>query len=448
MLSFSKKYLNSYHTLEQSMIGFEFEAFTDHSYIKLMEIINLRFQPLGKEVWGFNKYHSEMTPTADKWKIEPDYSGGSDMFELITGPMTWSEAKLALPAVLRFIQDECRTDDYCSVHINISFKNENIQHLNPVKLILNFSEDYVYSKFPNRRNNIYAQSIKWIIPFTDWENSETALSSIVNCMQIPDDTKYYGINLQKKWKGWLEYRYIGGKDYQFRIDDILDLCDYFVLQSWNAITSPLNDEDNIKLLSYLDEGIGWYKQWQTYDLFLSNRDDIKIEIDQSSDYDTVRNSWHRFWTKLFVIVRQCDLIEGGIINLNTTTNRLELVDMTMSGVHNMQGVDLINCKVKDATLNSVVLVNTFLENGHIYNSKLYKSDIRNCKVSNSKVLDWTKLERCAFEGGEMDGQMTGGVFRSGKLGPNSEVDNTVKMANKDSFWQVWSPEDKMIKKWK
>lgn len=44
--------------------------------------------------------------------------------------------------------------------------------------------------------------------------------------------------------------------------------------------------------------------------------------------------------------------------------------------------------------------------------------------------------------------MDGGVFRSGEIGENAQISSTVKMANKETFWSIWSPEDKMIKKFK
>lgn len=447
MLSFSNKYINQYNLLTNAVIGFEFEFFTDYSYVKLMELVNLYFSP-DKEIWGFNSYHSSMQPTDKKWKIEPDYSGGSDMIELITGPMDYVEARFMLVKCLSFIQKYGKTDDHCSIHINISFKDQNVQNMNPVKLILNFNEDYVYSKFPNRKNNIYAQSIKWIIPFTDWEDSETAANSIVGGMQIPDDTKYYGINIQKKWKGWLEYRYIGGKDYQYKIDDICDLMDYFVIQTLSAITDPLNDEDSIKLLSYLEDGIAWYKQWQTYDDFLANIDNIKIEIDQQDDYETIKNGWTLFWLKLFVIVKQCGNIANCTINYNTSTNKIEIVGGNLEDIHNISNVDFIDCTILNATLLKCQLIDCKFKNGHIYDSKVYGTIVENAKLTNAKCEEWSKLINCMFDSGRLDCDMEGGVFRSGEIGENAQITNSVKMANKETFWSVWSPEDKMIKKFK
>lgn len=442
MNTFNNRFINSWKELQHAKIGLEFEFFSNHSYIKTMELLNLEFAPI--EIWGFNQYHSDFPVTDKVFKIEPDYSGGSEMIELITGPMQWVSARTILIKMLAFINKYGYTNDYCSVHINISFDDINVKELNPVKLILNFNEDFIYDKFPTRRGNIYARSIKWIMPFEDWDDSEVALNSIVQCVQIPDDTKYYGINLQKKWQGYLEYRYIGGADYETKADDILTLMDYFILQTKKAIVEQLLPEDNIKLLSYLEDNINWFKQYKTYDDFLANIDGINIEIDQVSQYDLVKASWEKFKNKLFQIIKSCDSIKDATINYNSTSNRLEIVDAVMTSIHYLKGVDFVGCKINECTLYDCHIIDTEIDGGHIYNSKAYESKLTACKLTNCDALEWTELLKCMFDGGKIDCIMKDGVFRSGEIGENAQIDITVKMANKDTFWAV-SPTDKLVK---
>lgn len=442
MNSFNSRFIDTWKDLQTARIGFEFEFFSNHSYIKTMELINLEFDPI--EVWGFNQYHSDF-PVSDKvFKIEPDYSGGSEMIELITGPMDWVDARIILIKSLNFIRKFGYTDEYCSVHINISFSDVNVKEMNPIKLILNFNEDFVYDKFPTRRNNIYARSVKWIVPFEDWDDSEVALNSIIQCVQIPDDTKYYGINIQKMWQGYLEYRYIGGADYQNKTDEILSLMDYFIMQTKKSVTDPLVPEDNIKLLSYLEDNINWFKQYKTYNDFLGNIDGVRIEIDESPDYQTITASWDKFKDKLFEIIKSCDSIKNAAINYNSTTNRVEIVDALINNIHYLKGVDFINCQIRECTLYNCDVVDSTIDGGHIYNSKIYESTLNGCKLSNCDATEWTELNKCMFDGGLIDCIMKDGVFRSGEIGPDANIDITVKMANKDTFWAI-SPHDKLVK---
>lgn len=445
MDSFNNRFVNNWKDLQHASIGFEFEFFSNHSYIKTLELINLEFAPI--EVWGFNQYHSSFKVTDKCFKIEPDYSGGSEMIELITKNVAWADSRMILIKALNFIKKFGYTSDYCSVHVNISFDDIDVRELNPIKLILNFNEDFIYDKFPSRRNNIYARSIKWVVPFEDWEDSETALNSIIQCVQIPDDTKYYGINLQKKWEGYLEYRYIGGQDYENKTDEILTLMDYFVMQTKNAITLPLLPEDNIKLLSYLEDNINWFKQYKTYNDFLANIDGIKIQIDTNPDYTTIVASWDKFKNKLFEIIKSCDSIKNCVINYNSTSNRVEIVDAIISNIHYLKGVDFVNCQIKDCTLYNCDIVDTTIDAGHVYNCNVLESELTGCKLSNCDATEWTVLTKCLFDGGLIDCVMKDGVFRSGIIGENANIDLSVKMANKDTFWAI-SPHDKLVKNMK
>jgi hypothetical protein len=85
MNGLNKNFINDYKILNTAIIGIECEFFSNYSYIKTLELLNLEFDPI--EIWGINKYHSDFHVTENIFKIEPDYSGGSEMIELITGPM-------------------------------------------------------------------------------------------------------------------------------------------------------------------------------------------------------------------------------------------------------------------------------------------------------------------------------------------------------------------------
>lgn len=445
MNNFSNKYINNYNDLKNSIIGLEVEFFSNYNFIKTLEKLNNLFTDI--EVWGINKYHSEFIPTDKIFKIEPDYSGGAEMVELVTGQLSWVDARLVLIKLLIFIRDNGYTDEHCSIHINISFNKESnldMSNLNLTKLILNFNEDYVYSLFPNRRTNIYSRSIKNIIPFTSWSDPNTAFNVLINSLKLPEDTKYYGINVNKKYEGYLEYRYIGGTDYQEKIDEVLELFDYFVLQSKKAIVEPLNNEDNIKLLSYLEKNINWFKQYYTYDDFLSNIDGINIQVDQMTEYKTIKMSWDSFNKKIFEFITNIGEISNAVINYNSITSRLEIVGANIKDISNVYSVDFVDCIINNCTIYNCDIIRSEIESGHIHNSNIYDSKIINSKILDSKATEFTELLTCVFDGGQLNCIMKNGVFRSGHIMEDAEIDNTVKMANKDSFWKV-DPNSKKIK---
>ena len=193
MRKYSEEFVNNSDILKQAIIGFEFEFYIKElSFYKTLELLNKILSPV--QVHGFRNYHPNMKPDTSNFLLTPDLSGGSNMVEVITGPLPYFEAKFYLIKLLRFIQEYGYTNEKSSIHFNISFKDKNLTDLNILKMILNTDEDEIYRSFPTRKNNVYAKSIKRIIPFKEYDYNNIPIDVVKNNIRIPED-KYYGINL-------------------------------------------------------------------------------------------------------------------------------------------------------------------------------------------------------------------------------------------------------------
>lgn len=437
-------FINSWKEYKQTRIGLEFEFFSNYDYIKTLEILNNYFNPI--EIYGFNTYHSDFEVTNTKFKIEPDFSGGSDMIELVTGPLEYNEAKIIISKMLQFISKHGYTLDTSSIHINISFIDINMKDLKPVKLILNLSEDFIYDKFPDRVNNIYARSIKYIIPFENYTNIQYGMSNIINSFIISDDSKYYGVNFLKLTDNYLEFRYLGGENYEDKKIEIFSMIDYFILECRKAILDDYNQNDYIKLESYLDDNISWYQKYNTYEDFLTNIDNINIEVDKNNNYEHIVIYWDQFKVKLFQLIKYSDTITKCTINWNTLSKRLEIIEANIEGLILVSNIDFIECRIKDSNINRSDLIDCVVENCHIYNSNIYDSKINKSKNSNVKATEYTELIDSVFDGGILNCVMSGGVFRSGTIGNDADIDDTVKMSNASEFWMISNQVNKKIDK--
>lgn len=429
----------------QSYIGLEFEFYSKVPYNKLLELLNIALRPA--RVWGFRQYHSGFSPDADNFKIEPDFSGGPDMVELVTGPMPYPDAKVVLIRALRFISQYGYTDEHCSVHINVSFDKESgkeVANLNSLALLLDFDEDVVYKEFPGRRNNIYAKSIKRIIPFEGWDDADAAVNVVSSNLHLPGDTKYYGINLQKKDDGWLEFRYVGGKDYEKMGGEILELADYFVLSTWGAIGMRLNGAHTAKLHDYLEKNITALKNFRSLDTFLSNYPKIDLRVDKQADYDSLNNSYDRFYKRLFDLLHKCNLSGTATINFDSTINRVEVLHAVIEGIFDVAKVDLIECELKDVHVRSCEIVSCNVHNSHVLNSNVIDSDVYSSRVISCNVQEDSVLSDCYFMAGNLDGRMINGVFRSGTVGPNGDISKETKTLTAGGFWNL--PKDVETKK--
>jgi hypothetical protein len=429
MDKYTDKYINKFDILNNAIVGFEFEFYSTRPYHKLLEILNRELNPV--TVTGYRVYHSSFDPDAENWKIEPDLSMGYDGIELVSGPIPYVNAKFYLLKVLKILQrPEFRTDDKCSIHINISFDKDKttnvLDKLNKLKLILNVDENFVYKHFPERENNFYAKSVKKLIPFKSYDFSNNAAEILINSLELPD-TKYYGINLLNIFNGRVEYRYIGGEDYQDKTAEILDLMDYFIELTHICIVEPMNDEDMEKLKDYLSDNINQFKNFTKLDSFIAEFPSIDLQVDQNSDLIILRTYYEQMYDELYEIITNVYNLNNCIINYNTENQRLELVDATFKTIFDIKKIDIIDCSIDGGSFVNCEIVNCEIKNAHLTNCTVIYTDVYNSKVESCKVHDGTILNDCYVFNSLLDGHMKGGVFRSGKLGEYGEIDKNVKI---------------------
>lgn len=450
MRKYSDKFLNQTSKLKSAKVGFEFEFYMKElSYYKTLEILNKELSPV--KVWGFRQYHSNFAPDKDNFKIEPDLSGGSNMVELVTGPLDFFDAKYYLIKIINFIQNYGYTNEKCSVHFNLSFndENKNLNDTNILKLILNTDEEEIYRSFPSRKGNIYAKSIKKIIPYKEYDFFNIPISVVKNNMRLPND-KYYGINFlhinNDKGSQRLEFRYIGGKDYEKNIGQIIYFLERFIITVYDSIDVEFNSEDINKLEEYLEENISSYKNLSKYDNFIVEFPTIQLQIDQDGNYDIISAYYEKIYNKIFSLVDSSEDLQECILNYVTTTQTMEVVDARIKTTSTIKNYELINCQVEG------IFEDCFFVGSEIRNSQVSKSKLQHTEAINSKILNCnvesSTLENCYFMDGYLNGDMQGGVYRSGRLGPFATMDSEVKVVtdNNNFFDTKYDEETKGDKK--
>ena len=429
MKIYSNEYITDFNKLKNAIIGFEFEFYTERSYFKLLELLNNVLAPI--KVHGFRKYHSKFKPDENNFKIEPDLSGGPELVELITGPLPYVNSKIILLKILKVLDQYARTDEKCSIHINISFEdNEDdkvLNRLNQLKLMLEINEDYIYGFFPERKNNIYAKSVKSLIPFKGFDYSTNATQIIQTNIQLPD-TKYYGINFHTIEKGRLEWRYIGGRDYHKKSADILSLMDYFISLTYDCLNEKLNEEDLEKLQKYLFENINIFKNFSNYDNFIAEFPTIDIQIDKMSEYSVIKGYYDSFYDDIYNMVRNIYNLKDCIINYDSQLNRLELVDATFKTIFDLDDLDFIECSMNSGRYNSCSFISSEVINGTIHGGEIKDSNIFNCKVENSKIDKESEIDNSYLYQCVIDGNVKGdSVLRMCKIGPSAVIDDSVRI---------------------
>jgi hypothetical protein len=430
MEKYSDKFLNQSGKLKNAIVGMEFEFYMkDLSFYKTLELLNQELSPV--KVWGFREYHSDFTPDDKNFKIEPDLSGGSNMIELVTGPLDYYDAKYYLIKIIKFIQTYGYTNEKCSVHFNLSFNGDkNLNDLNVLKLILNTDEDEIYRYFPSRKDNVYAKTIKKIIPYKEYDFFNIPISVVKNNLRLPND-KYYGINFlhinSDKETQRLEFRYIGGKDYEKNLGQLIYFMERFIINTYESIDVNFNSEDVDKLEEFLEKNISNYKNLAKYDNFIVDFPTIQLQIDQNSNYDIVSTYYDKIYSRIFSLVESTQDLKECIINYVIDKQTIEIVDATFKTSSTIKNYDLINCYI-EGIFEDCFFSGCEIRNSQISKSKIHHSDVDNSKVLNSKV-EASQLNNCYFMNGYLNGDMSGGVFRSGQLGPYATMDADVKVVS-------------------
>jgi len=429
MKIYSNEYITDFDKLKNAIIGFEFEFYTERSYYKLLELLNNTLAPI--KVHGYRKYHSSFTPDENNFKIEPDLSGGPELVELITGPLPYVNAKIILLKILKVLDKYARTDEKCSIHVNISFKDNGdgkvLDNLNQLKLILEVDENVIYNFFPERKNNIYAKSVKTLVPFKGFDFSTNAIDILQTNIQLPD-TKYYGINFQTVGKGRLEWRYIGGDNYHKKSAEILSLMDYFIASTWNCLAQRLNEADLKQLQEYLFSNINIFKTFSNYEDFISEFPTIDVQVDKMSEYGIIKGYYDTFYNEIYDIVRNTYNLKDCIINYDTETNRIEMVKATFKTIFDLDIVDFIECTMNSGRYNSCKFISSELVNGTIHGGEIMDSTILNSKIENAKIDRESEIEDCYLYQSFIDGSVKGNsVLRMCKLGPNSVLEDSVRI---------------------
>lgn len=441
MKKYSEKFLKDHEKLGKSVVGLEFEFFMrDLSYYKTLEILNHEMSPVRVE--GFRNYHPDFKPTANHWLLTPDLSGGQNMVEVITGPLPYYDAKHYLVKVLKFIQRYGFTNEKSSIHFNISFPGDedlNLNDLNILKLILKVDEDEIYRVFPSRQNNVYAKTVKKLIPYKEYDFENIPIDVIKNNFRLPSD-KYYGINFlhinKPREQQRLEFRYIGGKDYEKNIGQLSYFLDRFILDVHSSVNSGFDQEDSRQLEAYLRQNIGMMKSFSKYDNFIVEHPTVAIQVDQNSEFDVVSSYFDRIYGRLFSLMDSTNNLSDCIINYVTSTHRIEVVDADVRANFNIDGYDFINCKLRNGIFNKCALVNSEADNCQFIKCDIDGSEVTKSKVLNCKV-ESSHLTECFFMGGYLNSEMTGGVFRSGKLGPYAELSSDTKVVSEyDNFFDT------------
>jgi uncharacterized protein YjbI with pentapeptide repeats len=408
---------NDSEILKNALVGVEFEFFSDLGPEKTAKALE---QVLNKKIRVETKAHSDFEVTAKEFKIEPDMSGGQGLMELVTGALPYYEGRLLIINVLQWIEKNGWTTDRAGIHLNLSFdKNKidvktRIAKMNVLKFILDFKEDQVFKFFPKREGSAYAKSIKFILPTKDTYFFDGKHINSQNF--IFPDTKYYGINFEKRHKNYLEFRYLGGKDYEKKTSTILHLLDSFLIQLWKSTEdqnfTQLNALELKRILAENQRIIDATKDWRNIE---KGWKDIQFTVDLKKDGRILDLYWSNIKDQVMRLFTHGQLTKGHI-NYDTDTGKVQLNDGKLEYCVDLRHYDFVNSSLR-GEFRHCDIFRCDVNGSDIEHCNFFQfSQINSSKVKSSYIHQTCHVNDCYVFGidGVMKGKMKGGIFREGK----------------------------------
>lgn len=426
-----------YKILSSSKVGIEFEFFTCLSIKELTKsiskalnkkvVIPIVITGMGEKTKA--KYHSEVEPTSTMFKLEKDFSGGNDMYEMITGPLVYEEARLIIIKMNTWINENGWTDDHCAIHLNVSFNDfkarlkEPLMNLNILKFILGWDEEFIYSRFPGRRYSVYAKSINDFYPINRFIFYSTPENIDSIEYHVPNE-KYYGVNFTKLIKNYLELRYLGGENYQLKTFKILEVLDYFIEKLYYSLDNNIsyNSKEVDKLYKTLKEQKKVVQTFSDPEKFRIYYPNIHITVDMKNNIEIIKSYWTTIRETLYSLIVDSGLLEG-YLNLDTDVSAFQLRDGIMEKANHVRNIELFDCKIS-GTIEDCDLYRCEITSSRLSKCKLFEANkISKSKVASTLCANGNTLTGCYIENPTeiIDCKVEGGVIRKGIIGTNAQI---------------------------
>jgi hypothetical protein len=367
------------------------------------------------------------------FKLEIDNSGGRKMKELITGPLPYYTYKKVLLKMYNWISKNGWTTEKTGIHLNLNFNEKvlglrrNMEHLNKIKFILDFDEEYIFKRFPSRKNNVYARSIKNITVNQIFFNLHDLSSVFAQQFNAPM-VKYYGMNFLKTIDNYIEVRYLGGEDYETKYKDTMAVYEHVIFALYKVLKDPSMSQKNFKDLQEIARPyIKYYRVYRNPVLIPTIMPELLVTVDLSPDFEVIKTHWPNIKDKLFHLI-----IAGGVrkghFNYNSDNQKFEIKEAKIDAA-DVNGYTLINCKV-----------NALVENCEFESCEVNSSIVHNSIFFEDNKVEHTKIEDCVVHRGNtfiksyvdnhdfmFNGELISSIFRSGLKGTDMKFDNKTEI---------------------
>ena len=371
-------------------------------------------------------------PEQGKFYIKEGYGFGSERYSFISAPLPNTYARALLIRVFATMKEYCYTDETCIAKIDFTFDNKvvselDIKKLNPLRFILEFNEDMMWRFFPEQKDSIYVKTIKNILPQNKFYRSENLKIESFN--YILPNMKFFGVVFNRIKDGFLQMRYIGGKDYEYKITEALDAINVFSHFVSKCLFEPgYSDKNSRDLKALIKNSDKLLDAYSSYDMFVKKYPEIKITVDMGNNVQHIKSFFGKFRDQLFDLMASSNFTKGEI-NYDAAMSHIqirhvklhvyevrdwEFVDCDLT-IEYGEGCSFFGCRISDSSLNKC----NVYRYSHIKKSRLKDTYInRTCEVTNTYIYGDLST---------IDGKINGGMIAKGRIGNHSIISKETEL---------------------
>tara|TARA_R100001443_G_scaffold56310_1_gene67299 strand:- start:67 stop:822 length:756 start_codon:yes stop_codon:yes gene_type:complete len=238
--------------------------------------------------------------------------------------------------------------------------------------------------------------------------------------------KYYGVNFSKLPQDYIEFRYLGGKDYEKKYNTIMNLTEHFVLSLYDTLMNPQYTEKDLKKLdSILEKHRGVIESYKTYEAFKKKFPDIRLMVDLKTYDQIIETFYPKMREKIFELLTKAGM-KKGLINYDADTGRMQIKDTELMQCFEISGVDIVDSKIQ-GNIHKCDVFSCELLNTSIIESNLFgATNVDDSKIEDSYVSKNVVCKDSYVYGprGVFSGEMEGGIFRKGRATKLARFENT------------------------
>ena len=374
-----------------------------------------------------SKFSYQLTRTSD------------GVYHFTTSFILHKNARLVIINFLQWIAKNGFTKDDNSFLIDLKFVDKEegpfkgtlfntstkIDNINKLKFLLEFDENKMYNKFPNRKYGFISKTINNFTPLQKFIPKE---SDIIEPMfySVPN-TSNCGVNFEMLLSGFIRLQYIGGNSYETKINSILDILNYFTFTAWDTVLNPRLNKANIDKFEKIVKKTEFIRDsYIDYDMFNKKFPNITLSVDLVTNKTVLKTSYTRLRDSIYNILT--GLKFDGKLNLNydSTFAIFQIRDAKIKG-NNCDHVEFIKCDIQFGSYTKCEFYDCKIKNTQLDTCNLFLDSVcENSEIINCVSNRTTTLINCSVSGENsvINGKMENGIFKNGKIGEHTKFNNT------------------------